>query len=247
MRRLIVLVLFLVSCGVEARERHSFMPENDLWREDNFALLGSEMTEELFTEIIRIGGDLYAPVARQWGENLYINELWWDSTVNASAWRDGRGNTEIRMYGGLSRRPEVTPLSFALVLCHELGHLYGGTPYIEPRLYLSAEGQADHFGAGWCLKNIAQQLNDGYYYQPTTYMNQLCRGDSICVKEMVAAQGLGNLLARLGNQAAPRFETPDQTVVRQTNLSYPSIQCRLDSYRTGILGQPRSRCWYAGG
>jgi hypothetical protein len=223
------------------------MPDNDLWKEDNPAFAGNEMTEELFTEIIRIGGDLYAPIARQWGENLYINELWYDSTVNASAWRDGRGNTEVRMYGGLSRRPEVTPLSFALVLCHELNHLYGNSPYIDAGLRMSAEAQADHMGAGWCLRNIAQQLQDGYYYQPTSYMNQLCKGDSLCAKEMAAAQGLGNLLSRLGNQAAPRFETPDQTVVRQTNLSYPSTQCRLDSYRTGILGQSRSRCWYAGG
>jgi hypothetical protein len=242
-------MLLVTSCGTAfASEKHFFMPDNDLWKEDNLALAGNEMTEELFTEIIRIGGDLYSPIAQQWGENLYINEMYYDSTVNASAWRDGRGNTEIRMYGGMARRAEVTPLSFALVLCHELGHLYALSPYIEPSLRLSAEGQADYGGAGWCLKNIAQQLNDGYSYRPTSYMNQLCKSDSLCAKEMVAAQGLGTLLGRLGNQAAPRFETPDPYVTPTTMTSYPkTAQCRLDTYRSAILGQSRPRCWYAGG
>jgi len=239
--------VFAFACGGEAnaQQKQQFMPDNDLYKEDTqfYALNG--MTEQLFTHIIQLGGDLYAPIAQQWGENLYINEMYNDSTVNASAWRDGRGNTEIRMYGGMARRQEVLPLSFALVLCHELSHLYGGSPYIEPRLYVSAEGQSDYMGAGWCLRNIAEKLMDSTAFPVTAYMKQLCGSDRICLQRLGAANGLGTLLARLSNSPVPRYETPDQTVVSRTEVSYPkTTQCRLDTYRAGTLNQARPRCWF---
>lgn len=248
MKKLIVLAMLLVSCGAAAYERHNFMPDNDLWKEDNLALAGNEMTEQLFNRIIDIGEQLYQPVAQQWGEYLYINRMYYDSTVNASAWRDGRGATEIRMYGGMARNVNVTPLGFALVLCHELGHLYALSPYIEPSVWISAEGQSDYFGAGACLYNIAQRLGDNTSFEVTPYMESACRGDQICLKRMGAANGLGRLLARLGNQPAPRFETPDPYVAPRTEVSYPrTTQCRLDTYHNAIRGWARPRCWYAGG
>lgn len=235
------------ACGGElnAQQKHEFMPDNDLYKEDTQFYNLNGMTEQLFTHIIRLGGELYDPIAQQWGENLYINERWGDSTVNASAWRDGRGNTEIIMYGGMSRRSEVLPLSFALVLCHELSHLYSGAPYIEPRLYISAEGQSDWASAGWCLRNIAEKLGDSTPFPTTAYMKQLCGSDRICLQRLGAANGLGQLLARLTNSPAPRFETPDRTVVNRTELSYPkTVQCRLDTYRAGTLNQARPACWF---
>ena len=242
------MAVLVFACGGEAsaqQKQHQFMPENDLYKEDVqfYSLNGA--TEQQFHYIIQIGRELYEPIARQWGETLYINELWSDSTVNASAWRDGRGNTEIMMYGGMARRPEVLPLSFALVLCHELSHLYGGTPYIEPQLYMSAEGQSDYMGAGWCLRNIAEKLGDSTPFPTTTYMKQLCGSNRVCLQRLGAANGLGQLLAKLNNQPAPRFETPDRTVVNRTELSYPrTTQCRLDTYRAGVLNQARPRCWF---
>ena len=242
--------VFAFACGsaADAQQKQQFMPDNDLYKEDTqfYALNG--MTEQLFNRIIDIGYNLYSPVAQQWGERLTITRLWQDSTVNASAWRDGYGNTEIRLYGGMGRREEVLPLSFALVMCHEFSHLFGGSPYIEPRLYVAAEGQSDYMGAGWCLRNVTEQLFDNTPFNTTPYMNQVCGSDRVCLKRFAAANGLGQLLARLGNQPAPRFETPDRTVVNRTEVSYPrTTQCRLDTYKVAILNQARPRYWYAGG
>lgn len=248
MKKLLVLILLAVPFWAFASEKQSFMPENDLWKEDNAVLAANGMTEDLFNRIIDIGEEMYSPIAKQWGETLYINRMYGDSTVNASAWRDGKGLTEIRMYGGLARRQEVVPLSFALVLCHELGHLYGMSPYIEPRLFVSAEGQADYNGAGECLYQIAKKLEDDTRFEVTPYMDQVCREDKICLKRMGGANGLGKLLSRLSGDVVPRFETPDLSVVRKTELSYPrTTQCRLDTYHNAILGLTRPRCWYAGG
>ena len=152
------------------------------------------------------------------------------------------------MYGGMARRPEVMPLSFALVLCHELNHLYGGSPYIQPQTRMSAEGQADFGGAGFCLQKMAENLYDNSTIPASSYLTRVCRGSGYCLKKMDGALGLGKLLSKLSGEGEPNYETPDRTIVSTTTLSYPKyIQCRIDTYHNGILGIQRPRCWYAGG
>ena len=224
---------------------HTFMPDNDLWMDDNMDMVDGAANAALFNKIIDIGYDLYADTARNWNETLTFTRLWNDPTVNASAWRDGQGSTEVTMYGGMIRRPEVLPLGFALVMCHELNHLYGGTPYIDLRNRMAAEGQADWSGAGWCLYNVALKLKDTSPFQTTPFMDKSCKADPVCLQELGGAWGLGKLLASLGYERMPDFETPDTSVVSRTELSYPrTAQCRLDTYLNGVLGLERPRCWY---
>ena len=52
---------------------------------------------------------------------------------------------------------------------------------------------------------------------------------------MDAGQSLGNVLADLGNEPMPRYETPDRTVVKRTQEAHPKAQCRLDTYKAGAL------------
>lgn len=220
-----------------------FAPENDLWKEDNVGFVAN-VDEDMFKAIIEIAKELYAPTAKQWKETLVINALWTDSTVNANASRDMKGWTEINMYGGLARRKEVIPYGFALVLCHELSHLYGGAPYVEPSLYMSAESQSDYAGAGWCLKNIVDRLGYMDDIVVTEYMARVCKDDTNCAGRLAGGNSLGSLLAKLNGDKTPNYETPDTLVVKKTNLSYSSTQCRLDSYRAGVLMQSRPLCWF---
>lgn len=245
MKRLfLILALLMVGCGAEAQVRHQWVEENDLFLEDGLYFYSSGMTETVFNQIINIAEQLYAPVAQNWGERLRVVRLWQDGTVNAMAYRDGRGYAEVTLYGGLARRPELRPLSFALVICHEFSHLYSGAPYLDTRLRVSAESQSDWAGAGWCLRNITEKFPDNVAIEVTAYMQKVCNSNSVCLRRLDAGNGLGALLARLNGDPVPRYETPDPTVVYQTNLSYASTQCRTDCYRAGILWQERPRCWY---
>lgn len=245
MRGLFVLVLAcVVGCGSEEPVQHQFMPDNNLWIEDSFDLVDANATEALFNKIIDIGYELYKDSAREYRETLTFSRQWRDPTVNASAWRDGRGATEVSMYGGMMRRPEVMPLGFALVMCHELNHLYGGYPYIQPAGRMSAEGQADWMGAGWCLRQVTLKLKDSTAFESTPLMNEACKADMECLQDLAASKGLGELLARLNFEPAPRYETPSKYVTPRTELSYASTQCRLDSYFNGVMGRERPLCWY---
>jgi hypothetical protein len=256
MVRSIVSALIALSTFASAQAAPSmqtqFAEDNDLWMEDSL-MADSNVTKEMFEKIIAAGKAAYEPFAMKNNESLTINNRWDDSTVNANCGRQFGGVT-VNMYGGLARRQEVTPDAFALVLCHELGHAYGGTPYIQTFSRMSAEGQADYYGSKECLDLVLKEIPaDPAMVTPTDYMKQRCNqhaaegteANALCIRKLVAGQGLGNLLSVLKKVTAPNYETPDPLVVRKTELSYPStVQCRLDTYLAGGIGQARPACWF---
>ena len=244
--------LVAATSAFASSEMRSFAPDNDLWQEDNLESI-PHVTEELFNKVIDAALTVYNPIAKENHESLKVNRRWTDSTVNANCRRSG-GAVEINMYGGLARRDEVTPDAFALVLCHELGHAYGGAPYIQVSSKMAAEGQADYYGSSACLDAVYKVLPPNPSMIHTTdYTQQKCSERAsansddynTCLRQLSAGQGLGNLLSALMKQDAPNYETPDPLVVKKTELSYPStVQCRLDTYHNGILNMARPACWY---
>lgn len=242
MRNIFLILVGILFSSLCVAQTQSIFPKNDLWKEDGFHELMS-MTEEMFNKIIDIGYDLYEPYAEMNNETLKINRKWEDHTVNANVTRRW-GSVIINMYGGLARRPEISPESFALVLCHELGHAYGGTPYISPWQKLSAEGQADFYGAKECLKDVIAKLDLTDEITYTDFMEDICDYETTCIRGLIGGKGLGKLLAIITKKPIPHYQTPDQSVVSETILSYPSIQCRLDSYLQGVIGGERPLCWY---
>ena len=153
------------------------------------------------------------------------------------------------MYGGLARRNEVTPDGFALVLCHELAHAYGGKPYVSPSNQIAAEGQADYFGAQSCLHALLPKIATYEAHKSTdAYIDSRCKTTAdyaLCVRQLEAGQSLGRLLASMQKTDVPDYQTPDPTVVDRTLLSYPkTIQCRIDTYHNGTLNMPRPACWF---
>jgi hypothetical protein len=249
MRTALLAALSLVSISTTTSyATTSFMPENNLWMEDCVDCKSNGMTQELFESIVKAGRDAYAGEAQARGERLRINALWSNSTVNANACRGcTSGEVTVNMYGGLARRDEVLPESFALVLCHELGHAYGGTPYIVARSQMSAEGQSDYYSTSTCFERIYTRVpalrTTHASYEPA--VEELCTDNRRCRNGLAGAKGLGTLLAVLSRDPEPKFETPDTTVVDATELSYPATtQCRLDSYVAGMLNRARPLCWF---
>ena len=233
----------------------SFMEDNDLWKEDNLEFAPNRMTQELFNHIIDIAKEAYKPFADAKGERLTVNAKWEDATVNANA-RRMFWNVSINMYGGLARRAEVTPDAFALVLCHELGHAYGGEPYVQALLSLSSEGQSDYYGMQACLQKVIDKLEvTAADVMVTPYTEAKCGEKhgapntfayNSCLRKMSAGQSLGNLLAVMKKEPQPNYQTPDSTVVDKTLTSYPEkVQCRLDTYHNGAMDMARPACWFS--
>ncbi len=255
--RSLSLVTFFAYASVQARPstQESFMPDNDLWMDDSIEAV-SNISEAQFNKIIDVAVKSYDPVAHANRERLTIQRMWNDSTVNATMRRDKNSmNIYIHLFGGLARRPEVTIEGFALVLCHEFGHAYGGQPFIDPNLEIAAEGIADYYGASTCFNNILDAIPSSIdVNNEAGYIAAKCRNlyasdgnrYNHCVRGLNAGISLGRLLSSSNKEKEPNYQTPDKSVVKTTEISYPkTIQCRVDTYHNALLGLIKPACWFS--
>lgn len=233
-------LLFVSSAAFAAESRLSFMPPNDLDKEDSFTAGG--LTEEQFNSVIDKAEKVYGPVFAQFGATLTIERLWSDATVNAYADQSSATAWNVHMYGGLARRAEVTEDGFAMVICHELGHHLGGYPFVED--WAANEGQADMHATGVCATKLFganMELSARAEIEVPADMKAKCDADrpegerDVCYRALAAGKSLADLLAALGSDGAVNFNTPDTSVVTKTNDQHPAAQCRLDTYVAGAL------------
>lgn len=244
---IIFLSLFLTIPYGITKEYQSIVEENDLWIgvDQDFS---SNITKEKFNQILDRVNEIYAPIVETTGNKLVVVRKWEDGTVNAYANRSGN-NWMITMFGGLARHEAVTADAFALVACHELGHHLGGLPKKKIfffTLWAANEGQSDYWGVMKCLRKYFEKDDNKKIIsemQLNEYAVTKCNdvfGDeedaAICIRSAMAGLSLANLFKVLKNLEVPlKFETPDTTVVSQTNHSHPAPQCRLDTYFSAAL------------
>lgn len=240
----VTLSLALLPCLALAKPAVWFAPANDFYRYDVLHSKDANMSEAEFNQITDEITALYAPLAALHGATLTVEKNWSDPTVNAYA--DQNGDVwSIHMFGGLARRPETTADGYALVVCHELGHHFGGYPFYGPSDWAASEGQSDYFATLACARKIwghKEAENEALRAQASLEVRLLCdaahdeRGArNLCYRAMRAGQSLANLLATLGQSAEPRLSTPDPRVIEDTDPTHPDAQCRLDTYAAGAL------------
>ena len=210
----------------------------------NFTKSLTGLDEASFGAIIDRVTSVYAPIVAKKGGVLSVEKRWTDETVNAYADRKGN-NWNVHMFGGLARHPAVTIDGFMLVVCHELGHHLGGAPRYAGMDWATNEGQADYFGTMKCMRRVLTETVDlkqqvvAGPIDPT--VQQTCAAahrdsqeQALCNRIGMAGKSLADLFASFGG-TAPKFNTPDTSVVAKTFDGHPKSQCRLDTYLQGSL------------
>jgi|WetSurMetagenome_2_1015567.scaffolds.fasta_scaffold152834_3 hypothetical protein len=261
---LITLGLGLVSLGgVQAAEFKKFMPENNA-KNYEWEFRSGGITEQQFNDIIDVAVEIYAPIAKANGEEFVYNKLFSDPTVNSDACRGCEsGKVIINAYGGLARENGISVESYALVGSHEISHLYANkyadsthkAVVITGSDHMYAESNADFQGNGSIETLILKGLmKKGYAFNlsTTTLIDTKCaakwdrssEGYQLCVIRLNAGNELGTILANLGGEAIPSYDQRDKLVVKKTNQSYPSVQCRLDNYFDSVFNLNYSKCWF---
>lgn len=231
----------------------------------------STVTEQSFTTIPRIIYGLFATEFYERNFILTVNTDWQTPYFSAWAKQEGPLKYSISFWGGMARIPGMNDEAHALVACHEIGHILGGTPRltIKDFIWSSSEGQSDYFATGICLKRYFKFLEiqkpsiEPQDIPETSYT--LCRTQyesdldfKVCLRSSKAIVGFGRLMMHL-NKSIPQLgiDTPSQNTVSKTMLnSYPDEQCRIDTLFQGSLcpeGQfpcqgkdigARPACWY---
>lgn len=215
------------------------------WRRLHLEHVGSNnMNEAQFNDIVDHITKVYAPIAKQHGAELVATKDWSDNTINAYA--EQRGKTwEVHFFGGLARQPEITPDGFAMVVCHELGHHFGGYAFYDED-WAAAEGEADYWATQACAREIwgrafrsnAMHLKRNFAQAPTKCDQVWKEPNALALCNRVADAGLSlaKLLHAAGGGSASTAPNPGKTDPRQvpkTQIEHPEAQCRLDTYIAG--------------
>lgn len=243
MRHVLRSTLAVVFATSSISAQATILPRNNLHLQDRLEL-AQDIDEAQFNKIINDIVVKYVPLAQAHGATLKSNNLWTNPTVNASANQSG-SQWFINMYGGLARRAEVTPDGFAMVVCHELGHHFGGYSFYGDMEWAAAEGQSDYFATQSCARvawGDKKAENAAYRTDVNPVVKAKCDAvwkkadeQNLCYRVSKAGESLAALLAALGRSPVPKFETPDTRQVSKTSVAHPQAQCRLDTYFYGAL------------
>ena len=235
----------LASLSAQAKQpfHETFLPPNQLFLMDRIDG-PSNVTQAQFNDICDRTINYFQTYANLHKGTLSVNKGWDDPTVNASAEQSGN-SWVVNMYGGLARRPEVTPDGFGLVVCHELGHHFGGFAYYSDTEWAAAEGQADYFATHACARAIwADDTEENAKHRATVTAIAKTRCDAnwktekeqnLCYRISEGGASLATLLAALGSRTPPSYDTPDTSTVSETYEGHPAAQCRMDTYLSGGL------------
>jgi len=217
-----------------------FLPTNNLHLQKN-KRGKAQVTEEQFNATIDRASALYGDIVTAHGARLRFDGDWENDQVNARA-SQFFGSWTVEIWGGLARRPEITPDGLTLVICHELGHHLAGYPFVSS--WGADEGQADYFATQECGRRFWQDertINATFRDLIPDAPKAKCdavwtdtAAQDLCYRVMMAAKSNGDLLGAL-DETTPAFDTPDTSAVDETDHRHPAAQCRLDTYMAGAI------------
>ena len=251
MKKYLIIFIFPIVCFANTKDSYHCFPESDLKipvkKENpgsslfkNFAMAPTSGLSQLeFEHVIKKFSDFWSPIImNKYQKKLKFENNWSEERINASATRDFDDNPIIRVSGGLARHPDITKNGMLMILCHELGHQFGGAPKSfrgrsTKRSWSSAEGQADYYATTKCMARMA--LSNALYPEHVKIGTSQCKND-LCLKIAPAALSVGNLFASLKSDwERPSLNEKSPFAVRSTFYRHPSPQCRLDTFVAGSL------------
>lgn len=196
----------------------------------------SSITEAAYTDLI--GKFLlrnFNRVFQQAGQPLII-PVEWNSPYFAAHAQNKGPYFQISLLGGMARAPGATMATLAGILCHELGHIMGGEPRqtIVGGDWASTEGQSDFFAASVCLPDFFRAYPE-FAPEVSSDAARICGNNLDCGR--VLQTGLQTV--RYFQQYSYReflpvsLHTPEKPTGTLIRNSYPTDQCRLDSFVSG--------------
>lgn len=193
-------------------------------------------------EIISHANSLYRPVSwSTFGKPIKF-EIADNQSTSASADHLFQ-ELKVVVNSGLLSSPRLSPDGLRMIICHELGHLFGGAPRKNVPMewegpvahdgmsFLSSEGQADYYAGLSCFKELVK-LAEGDDIQPAdasrvgSNLKAKCGEDQLCLRGALAGVDFLNLNFDFPISCEVKDEEVTPVLIRD---SYPGRQCRLDT------------------
>jgi hypothetical protein len=245
--------MFFISCG--GRKGPVQLPDfnptemNPLdYRFSEAERNNSPELEHSFNETIDEVFEIFSPIFKSMDKIVKVKKDWLNQRQNAYVmmYPSGYGErefSEVVFYGGLLRFPGMNADSLALVACHEIGHIIGGSPVsISGDFIFSVEGQADYFATAKCAKLFFGPKNNELWLKNQPFIDndiqRMCFNDDnmpLCTRILMASKKL----ARFFTNHSPEFRlsvlTPSKVKAKKTWVIHPDAQCRLDTFVQGYF------------
>ncbi len=210
----------------------------------------SGISETQWNSVIDRIEENMSPYFRLAGLDLTIRRGWYSDVNNAGAQADWDDHTQryVDIHGGTGRAQWSTEDTVAALVCHEMGHHLGGySPFDNwsqwgTSVYWPAsEGAADYFASSKCLRAFFENQPNEEFLKSVKIppvVEKKCRQQwtvpedaAICIRSSLA----GRELMKVWLNREISFDTPDLSIVTTGLQSYPSNQCRIDTFFQGAL------------
>lgn len=208
--------------------------------------------------LLDIGNEIketYSPIAQR--EGLSLNIKWYpnEPIFNASGMNTDH-SWNISIYGGLISKPDLSAEAFRFILCHEMGHVIGGSPrfdLMDDRVVLdnskngntSNAGQPDYYAASVCMKLLLKNKDNSKFNSSNLdpALKLKCENEFKIESEKNLCKRIGSaglaamsfLNAYMKTSANLSFATPSKKTAIQMESGHPDFQCRVDTILAGAL------------
>lgn len=213
--------------------------------------------------------DIYGPIVRKVRNvelDISLTEEYSDNVGSVSLYKN---KAQVELGYDLHRNRRMKPDAYMAVLCHEVGHVLGGSPYSksgkgpqwESDIPSSSEGQSDYFSSLACLKKVfaVDTKETPMQFEVSADVKKKCmteystiKEQNICQRSIRAGYDLMDFIISVFEKHSngvvmPR---PNMDVAEGKGLSvgtlYASFQCRYDTIKAGALNEKQPDCWYTG-
>jgi len=222
----------------------------------------AKLDKETVLKVEQRLSSIYKNLPTNNGAEIVFLNTWNQETTHAFArWIPQLNTRFIQVSIERPTRASLGENGFAFLICHEMGHFFGGQPFIHEYLPLSVEGQADYFAARDCMKRYVKKFQTNSTPSNTAvstckkvYSNS--KSIRICALSLTAGEKfIKSQYAKSADHVS--LLNRDSSIANATIgfFNYPSQQCRLDTIVAGVLCNPgtdcsqrqlasRPPCWY---
>lgn len=241
-------------------------PNGICWFSTGFCLIwaSSSLTsvnETDFKSVNEIVLGIYTPIiAEKFNSSVELKEYY--HNFGGAFVRDsvrkllGEQRFILTLTGNIPNFDGMNIAGYALVACHELGHIMGGEPRQRTALdgWSSVEGQADYFATNTCmwgyvktlpLPELGKDLDDKMVHLCYKKFSPDINSAQDCLKILAGIDAMAQYFNRsYKNDTVVSINKKDSSLVERTMQKYPSLQCRVDTWMAGLFNEARPGCWF---
>ncbi|MDD0852822.1 hypothetical protein HBN50_06935 [Halobacteriovorax sp. GB3] len=198
-------------------------------------------------QTLKVMDHLFSIYEVEMQKNLPLRvELNWDSDKAQASIGQNDKEVHATVHGGLARLKYMSTDSLALILCHEIGHIIGGAPMVQPSRKYSSEAQSDYFANKTCFKRYMKSTSTESEMNLTPEEKRLCpEEDQACIRHLNAIKTESLSFKEAGLDYPTTLLTSSTHYASITLYNdYPDNVCRQETAIKGALDKERPICWY---